>query len=290
MAKARFRPLRRAATNSNIPTVIVPPHATEPTLLPFEPIASRELTVFGATVEAVLVPGRRGRGGIANGTRPPFARARAESIVANEAFWRGDGLALTPNRFPFAHDQRMLWPDEPVREPTMAMWQAVCAWCEGENGGGGGSAMVNTIGAASSIARAHAHLTPERRGFLPGLAVEAGPRDLIDLPDGVELFAAKVPFSLLVVRGGTTAARGAVIATLAESRMTPSWNVVVEDGTAWLYPRTIETPTQAFPYALGAAELWGRWCYVEDEPFQAVTGEGLEKALAEVGVPNPLHR
>ena len=69
--------------------------------------------------------------------------------------------------------------------------------------------------------------------------------------------------------------------------MTSAWNVIVQDGAAWLYPRRAETPAPHFPYALGAAEVWGRWCYLDREPFDAATGAALERALALAGTPSP---
>ncbi|MCA8977669.1 MAG: hypothetical protein KDC98_23295 [Planctomycetes bacterium] len=260
--------------------MITPSLLPDPRLLPFVATRRRELSVFGAPVEAVLVPDRKARQGIAEPLRPPFARPRAADIVAAEAFWRDDGLALTPNRFPFAHQQRILWPTEPDREPDAAMWAAICAWVDAS----AGTAMVNTIGAAASIARAHAHLTPESLPFLSTIGVDPGPLDLVELPAEVELVVARLPFHLLGIRGGSATARGLTITRLAEARLTPSWNVVVQTGTAWLYPRRVEIPAPHFPSALGAAELWGRWCYVAEEPFAAVSGQALERALIEAGL------
>src|SRR5262245_65978501 len=50
----------------------VDPH---PSLVPFLPAATRTLTVFGAPVELVLVPGRKSRKDVATGDRPPFGRS-----------------------------------------------------------------------------------------------------------------------------------------------------------------------------------------------------------------------
>ena len=235
--------------------------------------------MFDAPVEAVFVPGRGQRRGIAGASRPAFAPSAAESIIDAESYWHAGGLHLTPNRYPFATEQRILWPDEPRREPSSSMWAAVCAWVEAS----GGTAMVNTIGAAATIARAHAHLTPERLDFLPTLAVEAGPADLAALIPEVELVQAALPLCLLGARGGTAAARGHAIGTLALARLCPTWNVVGQDDTAWMLPRQIETPAPHFPFALGAAELWGRWCYVDEKAFAAATGEAMERALIAAG-------
>ena len=106
---------------------------------------------------------------------------------------------------------------------------------------------------------------------------------LIELPAGTELIAADVPFCLLGVRGPATA-RAKALVRLGEARLCPAWNVVVQDGVAWVYPRRLETPAPHFPFALGAAELWGRWCFVDEAPFQAATSHDLEQALVLAGV------
>lgn len=258
-----------------------PPIEPHGSLAPFAPTATRALAVFGAPVEAVLVPGRKARGDRADAGRPPFRRSPAPRILAAESYWRDDVHALTPNRYPFARQQRMLWPLQPRREPDEPMWAAALAWSEA----GGGTVLVNTVGAAATIAWAHAHLTPERLGFLAGLREGPGPADLVDLPAGVELVQKDVPCCLLGVRGGDVRARAAAIVALTVARLTPAWNVCVERGTAWLLPRTVETPAPWFPFALGAAELWGRWCYVDEEPFAAATGDALERALVTAGAP-----
>lgn len=249
-------------------------------LVAYAPAATRAFTVFGAPVEAALVPVRKQRAGRATADRPAFAPSRAARIVAAESCWRGDGLALTPNAFPFARGQRLLWPEEPLREPSLAMWAATFAWADGK----AGAALLNNVGAASSIGRAHAHLCAERLPFLGALRERHGPRDLIELPAGVELVAKDVPFCLLGVRG-PAAARALAVVRLAEARLTAAWNVVAQDGASWLLPRRVETPAPGFPFALGAAELWGRWCYVEDAPFAAATAADLEAALLAASCP-----
>lgn len=251
-------------------------------LVAFAPHRVRKLTVFGAPVEAVLIPGRKSRGHRPLKGRPPFAANPAQRILDEETFWRGDGLALTPNRYPFAREQRLLWAETPQREPDVLMWTAICAWTDRT----GGTAMVNTVGAAATIARAHAHLTPERLEFLPNLAERDGPTGLLDLPHDVTLVQKDIACCMLGVRGGDVAARGHAIWMLASSRLTAACNVCIQDGTAWLFPRRAETPAPHFPFALGGAELWGRWCYLEEEPFLAAEGRDLERALLESGVPS----
>lgn len=255
----------------------VPPFAPD-RLVPFAPAELRPLPVFGAPAFAAHVPTRKLRQDRPSAERPAFRRSPAPRIVGEESLWQADGLVLTANKYPFARDQRILWPAEARREPHLAMWTAICAWVDGS----GGSALVNTVGAAASIARAHAHLSSERLPFLAALRERPAPADLVDLPPGVQLIAKDVPFCLLGVRGPAEA-RALAVWRLAEARMTAAWNVVVQDGTAWLYPRSAETPAPHFPYPLGAAEVWGRWCYVDREPFAAATGAMLEQALVVAG-------
>lgn len=256
------------------------PNVDDPRLVAYAPAAVRRLCVFGAPVEAVLVPARRRRLDAANVARPAFARSRAAGIVAAESIWRGDGMALTPNAFPFAHGQRLLWPLAPLREPDAALWQAAFAWADAA----GGAALVNNVGAASSIGRAHAHLCAERLPFLGALPERPCAADLIDVPAGAALVEKDAPFCLLGVRG-PAAARALAVVRLAEARLTAAWNVVAQDGATWLLPRRLETPAPHFPHALGAAELWGRWCYVDEAAFAAARDADLEAALVAAGCP-----
>lgn len=256
----------------------VPPIEPAASRLPFAPAAERRLTVLGVEVSLVLVPDRRARGGRAVAGRPALQRCPASRILAEEALWRADALVLTPNRYPFAAGQRLLWMAGPTREPDRAFWLAALAWAERA----GGSVLLNTVGAAATIARAHAHLVPERRAFLGSLPTRQCTLDLIDVPPGGELIAVDAPFCALGVRG-PVAARATALVLLAEARLTAACNVVAEGDTAWVVPRTVETPAPWFPQALGAAELWGRWCYVDEAPFAAATGADLERALVEAG-------
>lgn len=262
-----------------IPAVPLPLQ-DDPRLVPFAPAARRAATVFGAPVELVLVPERARRGGRATADRPAFARCVASRIVREEALWREQGLVLTANRYPFARAQRVLWHEHPGREPDARTWRALFEWTDGT----GGAALHNTIGAAATVGRAHAHLLVEHLPFLDLLPEARARADLADLPDGVELVQKHVPFALLGVRGPRDAAAATLVA-LAEARLTPAWNVVVQRGTAWLYARSRETPAPHFPYALGAAELWGRWCFTDAAAFAAADGAALERALVAAGTP-----
>lgn len=246
--------------------------------MPFAAAARRTLAVFGAPVELVFVPERRQRSDRATADRPAFGRSRAAAIVARETLWRDERHAVTPNRYPFAATQRILWSVAMQREPDGAMWRAAAEWVDECDG----TALHNTIGAAGTIARAHVHLLAERLPFPSALCERTLRSDLIDVPPGASLSAADVPFCLLAVRGDATA-RAETLVRLADARLTAAGNVVLQRGAAWVFPRRAETPAPHFPFALGAAEVAGRWCYVEREPFEAATGPALERALLAAG-------
>jgi hypothetical protein len=258
------------------------PLQVEAELPPFAVAARRSAMVFGAPVELVLVPGRKARHGRATADRPALARSRAPGIVADEALWRGQGHVLTPNRYPLAERQLLLWPERMQREPDAAFWRLVGDWVTGS----GGAALHNNIGAAATIARCHAHLVPQRLPFLDALPERAVPAAAapIEVPAGITLVAKDVPLCLLGVRGSANA-RAEALLRLAEARLCAACNIVVQGDTAWMLPRRTETPAPHFPYALGAAELWGRWCYMDEAPFHEATAPALESALVAAGMP-----
>lgn len=257
-----------------------PPDPRHCATAPFRPRARRALRAFGATVELVLVPDRAGRPGVPSAARPAFRTDPVPRIVAEESVWRGDGASATPNRYPFAEHQLILWQDGLERELGLSSWRMLCGWVDRISGTG----LVNTIGAAASIPRAHAHLTAERLPFLEAIGEERCDAAFLPRVDGVEWLRKKLPFWLLGARGAA-AARAEALFALQAVRATAACNVVVQDGTAWVYPRSaVETPVPWFPWALGAAEVWGRWCYVEEPAFESADGDGLEQALVASGV------
>jgi hypothetical protein len=249
-------------------------------LPPFAPAARRSVRVFGARVELVWLPDRAARRGRPGDGRPAFQPDIAARILATESLWRDEHLCVTPNRYPFARQQALLWPAQPIREADERFLHRLFAW----NDALGGTALLNTIGAAASIPRAHAHLTPERLPFLPALGEAPATGDFVPAVAEVRFVQKQVPFCLLGVRGPAPA-RASAVHALALARGTASWNLVDADGTAWVYPRSaVETPAPEFPYPLGAAEVWGRWCYLEEQPFAAATGSLLERALVRAGM------
>src|SRR5574339_102110 len=88
------------------------------------------------------------------------------------------------------HRIACLWTTLPVRDPDFALWTAAAEWADRSNG----TALVNNIGAASTIARAHAHLLPERLPFLGALPDRRCELDLVDLPPAAELVVKNAPF------------------------------------------------------------------------------------------------
>lgn len=258
----------------------IPLTAGDGGLVPLPAAERRRLTVFGAPAELVCLPHRAARHGRPSASRPAFRASIAERILAEETLWSGGGLAVTANRYPFAAEQRIVWPQHGTREHGFELLAAVFDWVDRLDGTG----FVNGIGAAASIAWAHAHVSPERLPFLSALGEQPAGGDWLPAVTGVEFVHKNVPFCLLGVRGDA-AARARAVVGLGLSRMTATVTMVATGGATWLMPRAAETPVPWFPYALGAAEAWGRWCYVEEEPFAAATAADLERALVAAGVP-----
>ena len=248
----------------------------------FEPAARRRLELFGAPVELCWLPQRKERGGQPGRGRPPFRPAVAERILAEETLWSDGATALTPNLFPFAARHAILWSEYPTREARFELIEVAI----GMTAQHGGTCLGNSIGAAASVQRAHVHLVPERLGWLPGLPTAPAPETaaLIDAPEGLDVVAlATVPFLAIGLRGPLALrARGA--ARLLEIRTTAAFNWLDDGTTTWVFPRGEETPRPHFPYPLGAAELWGRWCYGDEKPFAEARVEDLERALVDAGV------
>lgn len=244
-------------------------------LVPFTPTARRELRVFGAPVELVLVPERRRRTGVVSADRPALAPSPAERILAEETLWHDSDHAITPNRYPFAAGQRILWRREPGREPTRAFWLLAHRLLDTPEPT---AVLLNNIGSAATIPRAHAHVLAEVLPFLAGLGERAVDSPPCRLPTAATLVQKNVPFCLLGVRGPAEARADALVA-LAEVRLTATWNVVAERDATWIVPRALETPAPHFVQALGAAEFWGRWCFVDEAEFESASAARLERAL-----------
>ena len=242
-------------------------------LTPFRPTMERQLTVFGAPVELALLPHRRNRHGYDHGEQQPFIRAPAQRIIDEESYWRCETLALTPNKFPFAQDQRILWMARPAREPDETFWRALFDWVDRS----GGTALVNNVGAAATIPRAHAHLINEQLPFLSSIDERPLRKSVIDVPTSCELVVKILPCCVMGVRG-PAAARATALIRLADARRTATWNVIATPEATWSIPRTAETPAPHFTSPMGASEYWGRFCYVDEAPFLDAETETLTKA------------
>lgn len=248
---------------------------------PLEVGGRRELQVFGAPAELLWLPRRKERPGAPIGRRPSFQRCRVDAIVASEAVWRRDGVALTGNKFPFSERHCVLWSEQPVREAPVALLEIGIALEERHEA----TLLLNTTGAAASIARAHVHLVGERLPFLGALPREPLVAEWLEPQPDVSIVRLVPPFpGIAVGLIGSPSARARAAHRLLLLRLAPAINVVSTDGVTWLFPHgERETPAPHFPFALGGAELWGRWCYPEREPFLRASASDLEAALRVTG-------
>jgi hypothetical protein len=252
---------------------------------PFRPAARRAIEFLGRTVELCWLPERRSRRGVPGVDRPPFDADPASRIVREEALWEGSDLAVTPNLFPFASRQILLWSTRSMREPDAAMLESAFEFATAH----GATALLNSIGAAASIARAHLHLVDERLWFLPELPTSPVDEPWRDLLENVEVARLAPPFPAdVVVLRGAPVARSRALRRLLDLRTCPAFNAVDDGQGTWMMPRSAREITAPwFPQALGAAELWGRWCFLDQAAFDAATSEGLAAALGVGGYPNP---
>ncbi len=241
----------------------------------FQPAARRECTILGAPVELLWLPERKQRRGVPTGRRPAFLASPADRILREEAVWQGGGTVITGNPYPFGERQLLLWATDAVREPTRAMLEIGFRLEQAT----GGTVLINSTGAAASMTRAHLHLLSERRGFLTSLSATQFEPDYLDSRDLDAVYRITEPVLAIGVRGSPLA-RAAAAHRLLELRTCPSFNLVSSDGTTWVFPRSLEEiPRPHFPHAVGAAEVWGRWCYSDREDFEQATPAQLLTAL-----------
>jgi hypothetical protein len=244
-----------------------------------EPVlARRSARVFGIPVELVLIPGRAQRANLPGATRPSFVPDRGARIRANEALWDdGKSLVLTPNLWPFYARQGLLWRRQgtgrELREdflrPALELARAL-----------GATLMHNTIGAAASVPMAHLHLVEAASPFVHQIAGER-----IFASADLELLRPRFDAASCGLRCADSARAARWATRLLELRTSPAANLVAQGELLWIVPRRRETPEQGFPYALGCAELAGRWVYQQQEAFEAAEGEELEQALLEACSP-----
>ena len=257
-------------------------------LLPHSPLnvtARVELELFGARAELICLPDRGVRVG-APGARAVFQPNRADEIIQRESVWEAPGMALTPNRFPFADRHAVLWCTERRWHPSLEMLEVGFAMEDTV----AGTSIVNSVGAAASITRGHIHLVGEQLPFLAQLPKSAVAAEEVGLRaedlDGCQLDRLAPPFPVWSVGvRGPHAHRARVVIRLLECLTTPSFNLIGSDGTAWLVPRSpMEIPKPYFPQALGGAELWGRWCFDDRNALENSTARDLEQAVRLSGV------
>ncbi|MFO1054098.1 MAG: hypothetical protein U1F36_17920 [Planctomycetota bacterium] len=248
----------------------------------FAPAGRRSLRVHGVDTELLWLPERRHRRGRPIEQRPALAPDFGARIVETETVWSDGEVALTPNRHPFAARQVIVWRRDFVREPDAALLTAGTVL----TGAGHGTLLVNTIGAAASIVRSHAHLVGERLGFLDALRFEPVTPTAFEVRAEVSIEQAAEPFPILLLRiRGPREARVDTALALARHRTSPAFNLIDDGTSTWFCPRPIEVPAPFFPQALGSAELWGRWCWDDEDAFRSATAGDLEAALAMAGAP-----
>ncbi|MEY3161932.1 MAG: hypothetical protein RIT25_1923 [Planctomycetota bacterium] len=247
-------------------------------LVAHEPAAVRHVRVFGATAELAWIPSRAARAGQPGPDRPAFRGDAAERILAGETLHREGPFTVTPNRYPFAPQLALLWAEPAQREASVELLGTAFAWAWRH----GGTALLNSIGAASSIPRAHVHVTPEQLPFLDQLDEEPLAAEWLPRTDSVVFVRKRIPCWFVGVRGAAADVARAVHA-LQLRRSSASFTLVARDRTAWLVPRTLET-APGFPHPLGSAEAWGRWCYLREEDFARAEPAQLEQALVASGM------
>ena len=244
----------------------------------FVPAARRFVELHGGRVELCWVPHRSLRAGRADAARPSFPPCRAARILADEPVWTSEALALTPNLHPFADRHLLLWSRSPQREPDRAFLAAgfeLADRCDG-------SLLVNSIGAAASIPWLHAHLVGERFEYLSGQPTAAV--DIASPSPEVEIRRVGAPFpALLIALRGKMDALADAVAELLRRRTVAAFSLVYVAGRAFVMPRSVEIPLPHFPQALGSAELWGRWCFEDEDAFRSATPESLDTALRTSG-------
>ena len=245
--------------------------------------AVRSLRLFGCVDwELACIPARAARPGKPQAARAAFAPNRGPSIRAREGFWSRGVLVATPNRFAFAWRHCLLWQREGrAREASEELWGAVGEVVDELSA----IALNNSVGASASIALAHVHLLEDRGSVWPSWPA----RVVAELGDGVELLTtdpeSELPIFAVGVRGASPLRRAPWIRRLLEDRVCTAVNTLVLPSATWIVPRREETPSPDFAWALGAAELYGRFVYPERDAFDAATAARLEAALRRASFP-----
>ncbi len=243
--------------------------------------ASRRLLAFGLPYELVLIPSRGQRANLPGMERRAFVSDKGGRIRDQEELAREETIVLTPNRFAFYEQHGLLWQAVGfAREAPVSLMEAGFRLAEQAGGG----LLINSIGASASICQAHAHLVRAKSEVLARLSMRAlgearGLRVLATDPE------AGHPGLVVLVRGGRASDRAGFVRALLDLRTSASYHVLAQDDSSWVIPRRRETVAEASPYALGAAEFFGRFVLPERETFDRLDRTAIELALEEASVP-----
>jgi hypothetical protein len=243
--------------------------------------ASRRLLAYGLPYELVLIPSRGQRANLPGGRRPAFTCDRGGRIRQAEALASDDDVVLTPNRFAFYEQHGLLWQAEGfAREAPVRLLEAGFRIAEQS----GGALLVNSIGASASICQAHGHLVRARSEVLAGL-----PMSPLGAERGLKLLAsdprAGHPALAIQVRGGSASDRARLVRALLDLRTSASYHVLAQEDAAWVMPRRREIVEEVSPYAIGAAEFFGRFVLPDRETYDRLDRSSIELALAEASLP-----
>ncbi len=239
----------------------------------------RTLRACGSEIPLLLSPWRAARrpGG---GTPPPAAPDVGERVIEKEALWKGNGIVLTPNRYPAWKDHLLLWERRPLREPGPAFLELLLRLCREREDL---FAFVNSIGAAATVSRAHAQVV--RLGESPpvaGTPVHTRPSgsEEIAFPPG------EGPWPAFFARlAGDPPAVARTLARLIRLRLCPAFNLAFSRDKAWIFFRRRESVPSGYPLPLGALELSGLFLFEEEASFLAMTPGGIESSLREASFP-----
>ncbi len=205
----------------------------------------------------------------------PFSRDRAYEIISREAIWRKGKYVVTPNKYPFAERQLLLWEDDREREPgegLITLSLAILGKLEGMTG------LMNTTGSAATIAKAHMQMA----GLGRKPAVSKIPLEWMETGGILAGFPERGSGwpGFFVAMKGDPERVGNLTKTLLIQRRCPAFNIIISENTLYLFPRLRETEMEAYPYPLGALELAGCFAFEHEETFLSATGERIEKAIS----------
>ena len=244
-------------------------------------LARRSLAIFGRDFELCYLPSRRERSGVPSASRPSFAPHPGERIRHDEVLWSRGRLVATPNRYPFMAPSMLLWEASgSAREVTEAFLVEAFALCDQL----AATLVANTVGASASIPLAHAHLLGPKRSLLAAQESQAWP--LVELAGDAELRLmasdpqAGWPLHAAVIDAPDPERRARAVRCLLDQRRHAAANLMLQGSRAFVVPRREEMGGAAFPYAIGAGELSGRFIFPDRQAFREAHSEGLETALA----------